>query len=124
MHPEMEIQLIFPIFVAMVGLLFMAGGSAKLAGVAVMRRDAERLGFRFRTYRLIGAAEFAGGLAMCIARFARQPWLGAVAAAGLAALMFGAMVVHIRAKDAAAKTIPAAAFALATGAITYFFAAN
>ncbi|UMP06737.1 DoxX family protein [Amycolatopsis sp. EV170708-02-1] len=114
----------FSAFVVVISLLFMGGGLAKLAGVDVMRRDAERFDLKYGTYRLIGAAELAGGLALCVARFASQPLLGIVAAAGLTALMSGAVVVHLKAKDAVAKTVPAAAFGVITAVIAYFFAAS
>ncbi|SFR28697.1 DoxX-like family protein [Lentzea waywayandensis] len=89
-----------------------------------MRGDAKRFGFNYSVYRLIGAAELAGGLALCAARFAQQPLLGISAAIGLTALMFGAVAVHIKAKDAVAKAVPAGAFGLAAAAIAYFFAAS
>lgn len=112
----------FSVLTVLVGLLFMSGGSAKLAGVAVMRRDAERFGFSYGAYRLIGAAEFAGGLAVCAALFARQPLLGIVGAAGLTLLMLGAVVVHVKVKDAVAKAIPAVVFGVLATIIAYFFA--
>jgi hypothetical protein len=119
----MEIPLAFSAFVAVIGLLFAGGGAAKLAGVAAMRKDAARFGLPYGTYRLIGTAELAGGLAMCAA-LVTQPLLGVAAAVGLTLLMFGAVAVHVRAKDAAAKAIPAAVFGLLTAAIAYFFAVS
>ena len=89
-----------------------------------MRGDADRFGFKYNTYRLIGAAELAGGLALCIARLAHHPLLGIVAAVGLAVLMFGAVAVHLKAKDAVSKAVPAAIFGLVTAGIAYFFAAS
>jgi len=124
MNSEMGIAVAFSAFVVVTGLLFMGGGLAKLAGVAVMRGDADRFGFKYNTYRLIGAAELAGGLALCIARLAHHPLLGIVAAVGLAVLMFGAVAVHLKAKDAVSKAVPAAIFGLVTAGIAYFFAAS
>lgn len=114
----------FSVFIVAISLLFMGGGLAKLAGVEVMRRDAERFGFKYGAYRLIGTAEFAGGLAMCTARFTQQSLLGIVAAAGLTVLMFGAVAVHVKAKDAVAKAVPAAVFGVITATTAYLFAAG
>lgn len=120
----MEIVLGLSAFILAASLLFVAGGSAKLAGVAAMRTDAEHFGFHCGIYRLIGAAEFAGGLIVCTARLAQQPLLGVVAATGLTALMFGTMAFHLKVTDSAVKAVPAAVFALTAGIVTCLFAVN
>lgn len=88
--------------------LFGAAGVSKVAGAAGMMRDADRFGFSHAAYRGIGLLEIAGGLGL-LAGLA-VTWLGAAAGIGLALLMAGAAVVHLR-HDPPAKAIPAAILA-------------
>ncbi|WP_223838306.1 DoxX family protein [Saccharopolyspora pogona] len=90
----------------LVGVAYTIGGVAKLAGVGVMRKDAEHFGFSYRLYRLIGALELLGGIGVAAGLLLKP--IGLAAAAGLALLMAGAVVAHVRAKDPVGKTAPAA----------------
>lgn len=102
-----------------VGILYVAGGIAKLAGVQVMRRDAARFGFDYRAYRLVGAIELLGGAAVALGSLF---WpLGAAGAIGLALLMVGAVATHIRVKDPVGKTASAAVFGVLCAVIAYLF---
>ncbi|MFJ5221005.1 DoxX family protein [Streptomyces sp. NPDC088354] len=99
---------IFVIVLAvLLGMSFVGGGVAKLAGVAVMKADAKRFGLSYGTFRGVGALEVCGGAGL-LAGLALWP-LAVAAAVGLVALMVGAVVCHVRAGDPAAKTVPAAA---------------
>ncbi|MFC4532990.1 DoxX family protein [Sphaerisporangium dianthi] len=94
----------------LLALTFAFSGVSKLAGAATMRQSAEHLGIDFSKYRLIGVPEVAGAAGL-IAGLWVVP-LGIAAAVGLALLMVGAVVVHIRAHDGADKTAPAGVLAL------------
>jgi hypothetical protein len=89
----------------LLGVSFAGGGAAKLAGVAVMRADAERFGFSYRAFRWVGALELCGGAGL-VAGLWFYP-LAVAAATGLVALMAGAVVCHLRAEDPVAKAVPA-----------------
>lgn len=79
-----------------------AGGAAKLVGAAPMRADAARLGFSDTTYRAIGGLELAGATGLVVGLFM---WPATIAAAaGVVALMVGAVVAHVRAADPAKQT--------------------
>lgn len=96
----------------LLGMTFAGGGAAKLLGTPVMRAGAEAFGFSYRTFRVIGALESSGGVAL-IAGIAFPP-LAVAAAMGLAALMVGAVTCHLRAKDPLAKAVPAVVAGLLT----------
>jgi|SRR5690606_635288 uncharacterized membrane protein YphA (DoxX/SURF4 family) len=94
----------------LLGICYIGGGLAKLGGVGVMRADAERFKIPYSKYRLIGVAEVAGGIGL-----AAGPWLsllGVAAAAGLALLMAGAVLTHVRAQDPPGRAVPAGIFGL------------
>ncbi len=98
----------------LLAVAFVAAGLPKIAGVKQMRENAEHLGFSVNSYRVIGALEVAGSAGLSVG-LAVAP-LGAAAAIGLTLLMIGAVIFHIRAKDAAAHLLPALVLALLAAA--------
>jgi uncharacterized membrane protein YphA (DoxX/SURF4 family) len=82
----------------------LASGTAKLVGVPLMRADAQRFGFAYPAYRLIGATELAAAAGL-LAGLLWWP-VGAAAAVGLVCLTAGAVLTHRRAGDPPAKLAP------------------
>jgi uncharacterized membrane protein YphA (DoxX/SURF4 family) len=77
----------------------------KLTGQPKMRQSAEHFGIPWPRYRLIGAAELAAAAGVLIGLWWHP--LGAVAAAGMALLLFGAVITHRRAADGGKEMAPA-----------------
>ncbi|MFF4731882.1 DoxX family protein [Streptomyces mirabilis] len=86
--------------------IFLLLGAAKLAAVPAMRQAAAHVGMTTTHYRLLGALEVAAAAGLLAGL--RITALGAAAAAGLILLMAGAVVVHLRGGDPAARCLPAA----------------
>ncbi|MFF2364573.1 DoxX family protein [Streptomyces sp. NPDC058122] len=86
--------------------IFLLLGAAKLAAVPVMRQAAAHVGMTTTHYRLLGALEVAAAAGLLAGL--RITALGAAAAVGLILLMAGAVVVHLRSGDPAARCLPAA----------------
>lgn len=86
-----------------------------------MREDAQRFGFAYPLYRLIGALEIAAAGGLAVGVFVESlRWSGIAAAAGLVAMMIGASIVHVRAGDSFDKSKSAVVFgvlALVTGVL-------
>lgn len=100
-------------------VLFCAVGAAKIFRVPSMVTNAAHLGFSVPAYQGVGALEVAGAAGLVIGVF----WapLGIAAAAGLVALLIGAVVCVRRAGDGIRDTLPAAwmgVLATATGVLT------
>ncbi|MEU6375085.1 DoxX family protein [Streptomyces sp. NPDC046909] len=91
-------------------LVFLPLGLAKLAAAPVMRQAAAHVGMSVRLYRVVGALEVAG-VAGLLAGLAWMP-LGVAAATGLALLMVGAAVVHLRLGDPLPRAVPAVVMVL------------
>ncbi|MET8809185.1 DoxX family protein [Streptomyces sp. NPDC004546] len=85
--------------------LFLLLGSAKLAAVPAMRQAAAHVGMTTTHYRLLGALEVAAAAGLLVGL--RITALGAAASVGLILLMAGAVVVHLRSGDPAARCLPA-----------------
>ena len=79
--------------------------AAKLLGHPKMRASAARFGIPWSRYRLIGVAELAAAAGV-LAGIVGRP-LGIAAAAGLAALLVGALLAHRRAGDTTKEAMPA-----------------
>lgn len=94
---------------------FTALGSAKLAAVPAMQTKAAHVGFSISQYRRIGTLEILAVLGLLVGAFV--PVIGALAAAGLLALLGGAVVVHLRNGDGVREIAPAIVFGLV--ALTY-----
>ncbi len=72
-----------------------------------MRREYERYGLSgFRT--LVGTSQLLGALGLLVGF--HTPWVGQLAAGGLALLMLLGVAVRIRIKDTALQTLPAFAY--------------
>ncbi|MGW1966606.1 DoxX family protein [Streptomyces sp. NPDC001935] len=97
-----------PTIVAAVVLaaIFLPLGAAKLTAVPAMRQAAAHAGMTTTHYRLLGALEVAAAAGLLAGL--RITALGAAAAVGLILLMTGAVVVHLRSGDPAARCLPAA----------------
>ena len=93
---------------AVLALGFLSLGGAKIRGVPQMADNAAHLGYQLGTFRAIGVLEAAGAAGLVIGIF--WPLLGIAAAAGLVALLVGAAVAHLRAKDELRSVVPAALF--------------
>lgn len=100
-------------------LVFLPLGLAKLAAVPFMRQAAAHLGMSVRLYRVVGALEVAG-VAGLLTGLTWTP-LGVAAATGLALLMAGAAVVHLRHGDPVPRAVPAVVMVLVS--LTYAVAA-
>ncbi|MEU4682284.1 DoxX family protein [Streptomyces xinghaiensis] len=86
--------------------LFLVLGAAKLAAVPAMRQAAAHAGMTTTHYRLLGTLEVAAAAGLLAGL--RITALGAAASAGLILLMAGAVLVHLRSGDPAARGLPAA----------------
>lgn len=94
--------------------LFLFSGGRKLVGSTEVAAEAAHLSIVPGWYRAIGITEV-GGAAGLLAGLAWAP-IGIVAAAGLALLMLGAVVTHVRAGDRFVSWAPALAIAGVTAA--------
>ncbi len=103
---------------AFVAVAFLGAGIAKVVGAAAMRADAERFGFDYRVYRVIGALEAAAAPGLGVGLFVDGMWwLGVAAAAGLVVTMVAAVIVHVRVRDTLQQSSSAIMFgALAAAA--------
>ncbi|MEU2038796.1 DoxX family protein [Nocardia niwae] len=79
-------------------------GVAKVMAVQEMRKRAEHTGFSVSGYRGIGALELAGAVGLLVG-IAWWP-LGAAAGLGLASMMVGALVTHLRIGDGPREFAP------------------
>ncbi|MGZ6268090.1 MAG: DoxX family protein [Candidatus Limnocylindrales bacterium] len=86
--------------------------AAKLSAQPAMQASAEHFGVEWPRYRLIGVAELAAGFGI-LAGLAWPP-IGVAAAAGMAVLLAGALVMHARAGDSAKEMAPALVILLVT----------
>ena len=78
-----------------------AFGIAKIGGIPAMRKAARHLGFSVGQYRVIGALELAGAIAMFV------PRLTGLAATCFVALMIGAVIATLAIGGGAMAAIPA-----------------
>ena len=92
-------------------LAFLTAGIQKVLFSPAMSHAAEHLGLTKRLYRRIGVVEMVAGVAVMVGLVGKGASflaiLNEVAAAGLVALMIGAVVVHRRRSDALAAYGPA-----------------
>ncbi|QIY74371.1 DoxX family protein [Streptomyces sp. RLB1-33] len=94
------------VLAVLLAAIFLLLGAAKLAAVPAMRQAAAHVGMTTTHYRLLGALEVAAAAGLLAGL--RITALGAAAAAGLILLMAGAVVIHLRSGDPAARCLPAA----------------
>ena len=94
----------------LLSLAFAAAGAGKVAMNKMSQDHSVHLGFSANAYRGIGALELAGAAGLLIGLWVAA--LGAAAGIGLVLMMVGAVIAHVRAKDAVKDTAPAAVFGL------------
>src|SRR3981189_3710341 len=82
---------------ALLAVAFLGSGSLKLAGAKQSLQMRDQLHVGAQLWRVVGALEVAG--AMGLAAGFVVPALGIAAAVGLALLMVGGIVAHVRAQD-------------------------
>src|SRR6267154_360427 len=82
---------------ALLAVAFLGSGGLKIVGAkqSLEMRDQLRVGAQL--WRVVGALEVAGGLGLAVGFVV--PALGIAAAVGLALLMVGGIVAHVRAQD-------------------------
>lgn len=107
---------------AMLGIAFLMGGIAKLAGARMHANNFRKWGFSPNVRLLVGGAEALGGIGMIAGIWAHG--LAVSAGVGLAALMVGALVVHRRAKDSFSQWAPAFVFLLVAAAVAVRYASD
>ncbi len=89
------------LFAIILGLLYLVAGVAKLAGAKPMAEQFDEFGLGPTTMRAVGAAEVAAAVGLQIAS------LRVFAAAGMIAMMLGALYHHRRADHPAQASGPA-----------------
>jgi hypothetical protein len=92
------------IVTALLAALFAFASLIKLFGVRQSLEIRDHLGIKPAQWRVIGLLELAG-VAGVLAGLAWAP-IGVAAAIGLALLVLGALVFHVRASDSATDTAP------------------
>jgi hypothetical protein len=90
---------------ALLAAMFAFAGLIKVLGVRQSLAIRDHLGVDPTQWRLVGLLELAG-VAGVLAGLAWAP-IGVAAAIGLALLVLGAIVVHVRASDSVADSAPA-----------------
>jgi len=90
---------------ALLAALFGFAGLIKIAGLRQSLAIRDHLGVKPVQWRLIGLLELAGVTGVLVGL--AWPPIGVAAAIGLALLVLGAIVFHVRASDSVADTAPA-----------------
>jgi hypothetical protein len=104
--PHYSVVMIAAVIVtASLAALFAFSSLIKLVGVRQSLAIRDHLGVKPMQWRLIGLLELAGVVGV-LAGLAWAP-IGVAAAVGLALLVLGAIIFHVRAGDGAADTAPA-----------------
>jgi hypothetical protein len=93
------------VLAALIAVVFIAAGGAKILAVPLMRAAAGHAGFSVAAYRRIGVLEVAGAAGVLIGL--AYPPLGGLAGVGLLALLAGAVVTHLRDHDGPREVAPA-----------------
>ena len=93
------------VLAAVVAVVFVAAGAAKILAVPPMQAAAGHAGFSVAAYRRIGVLEVAGAAGV-LAGLSHPP-LGGLASAGLLLLLAGAVFTHLRNHDGPRQVAPA-----------------
>jgi hypothetical protein len=93
------------IVTALLAALFGFAGLIKVVGLRQSLAIRDHLGVKPGQWRLIGLLELAGVAGVLVGLL--WPPIGIAAAVGLALLVLGAIVFHVRASDSVADTAPA-----------------
>lgn len=99
----------------LLGLAFLASGGQKLAGAKGQKEMFEHLRYPEWFLYVAGLVEAVGALGMLIGLL--SPILALLAGLLLAAQMVGALVSHVRVKDAVGKMAPALALLVLAAAV-------
>lgn len=94
------------ILAVVLGPIFVLTGGIKIYGLRRSLRYRDHFGMSPSLWRVIGVLEAAGGLGLLVGLAVRP--LGIAAGAGLCALMLGAVLTHLRARDSIAVVVSAA----------------
>jgi uncharacterized membrane protein YphA (DoxX/SURF4 family) len=92
------------VLAALIAVVFLVAGTAKILAVPPMQAAAGHGGFSVAAYRRIGGLEVAGAAGV-LAGLA-YPLLGGLASAGLLLLLAGAVVTHLRNHDGPREVAP------------------
>ncbi len=101
---------------ALLALVFLGAGIRKVSQpIDKLKKDMSWVeGSSPAIVRLVGILEILGGLGLILPAATRiLPWLTPVAAIGLALTMIGAIIVHLRRKEASRLSIPVVLLILA-----------
>ena len=93
------------VLAALIAVVFVAAGAAKILAVPPMQAAAGHAGFSVDAYRRIGVLEVAGAGGVLIG--VTYPLIGGLASAGLLLLLAGAVVTHLRNHDGPREVAPA-----------------
>jgi hypothetical protein len=93
------------VLAALIAVVFIAAGAAKILAVPPMQAAAGHAGFSVDAYRRIGVLEVAGAAGVLIGLI--HPVVGGLAGVGLLALLAGAVVMHLRNRDRPRQVAPA-----------------
>lgn len=93
------------IVTALLAALFAFSSLIKLVGVRQSLAIRDHLGVKPVQWRVIGLLELAGVAGVLVGLV--WPPIGVAAAIGLALLVLGAIIFHVRASDSVADTVPA-----------------
>ena len=106
MSGEVDVDVVAIVLQILLGVAFLGAGGSKLAGVPMQVEVFDRLrlpqGFRL----VVGVIEIVGALGVLVGIAVHS--VAVVAALGLDAVMLGALLLHLRAHDAAQKLVPPA----------------
>jgi hypothetical protein len=93
------------VLAALIAVVFVAAGAAKILAVPPMQAAAAHAGFSVDAYRRIGVLEVAGAAGVLVGL--THPLLGGLASVGLLLLLAGAVVTHLRKHDGPRQVAPA-----------------
>ena len=105
-------MLLFTTLSILLAALCLLPSTAKLTAQPAMQASADHFGIEWPRYRLIGVAELAAAVGLLAGLV--WPPLGIAAATGLALLVGGALVMHLRAGDSPKDMAPALVILLVT----------
>lgn len=106
------------ILAAVLGVVFVGIGVAKILDATPMRQAREHLGLPVQLFRLVGIFELLGGAGVMVGLHDELPVIGVLASVGLVALTIGAGFYHQKAGDPMRRWLPA----VGAGSLAIFYA--
>jgi uncharacterized membrane protein YphA (DoxX/SURF4 family) len=100
------VNIVATVLQVLLGLAFLGAGVSKLAGAQMQVEIFDRLRLSQSFRPIVGIVEIIGALGI-LAGVAVH-WVAAVAAIGLVGVMLGALLTHIRSRDAVQNVVPPA----------------